>query len=824
MKCLRGKITLLYFTIFSVVVDAQTFDPNSVRSKDCKPGVYQCGYLPAPKEIQDTIPLKRDFNSFEELPSSIDLSSQMPPVGNQGQQNSCVAWASGYAIRSFLAKNGGKVSNYDPPFVGGGGNNVFSPAFIYNQQNGGKDAGLYYYKTMDFLQKNGVVPWSSMPYSDKDYKSQPSASAKQEALAYRIKSYTRLNIKKPDEIKRVLAGGNVVLFGIIIDDAFYQLKAGEIYDKTGGQSYGGHAMTIVGYDDKKKSKSGHVGAFKFQNSWGENWADKGFGWLSYNMLAAVGQEAYALVDDTKTNTSPTSNEVSLKPLSPPQQIKVSRGESDSNIGLSWEQVPGAISYLIQRREEGDSKPKDIAYSTTTNYLDSNLSPNTTYFYTLISISADTSSSPSTEVEGFTISKVNPNAKPQAVSGINGKTYIVNGKPQVALVWSALEGVSTYTVAKSVSGGKWKVLGTTPNTAYIDTLPSKDSINGYRIRATGKNKKIGPWSDTFGISIGDANAETAPTGQVSDLQASDGDYSDKIFVQWSEMPGATGYYVFRFDENAKLSKEFTVKSNSFEDKDAPILTGKYFSYTIYGYNSAGYSEQSEFVIGRAEPSLAKRAAGKTLAPPTSVSGSLDEKNKLTIVKWSSVKDASEYYIYRKLLKSTTSAVGKQLEFVQAVPGNKTEYSESFPGKPGDLFVYSVRSKSEFGGESKDSTLVSIFLNPQLPSVKKRALSISDLPQEFVGTWTGFHWNAKSGPQKITLELKSNHQDFNASLSINDKVMKTFSGSWTPGSTGVRSEGFSFDLQKEIPGNSLVQFPGLAGWEEDLELSLTKLDTK
>ena len=30
------------------------------------------------------------------LESSVDLSSEMPPVGDQGIQNSCVGWAAGY--------------------------------------------------------------------------------------------------------------------------------------------------------------------------------------------------------------------------------------------------------------------------------------------------------------------------------------------------------------------------------------------------------------------------------------------------------------------------------------------------------------------------------------------------------------------------------------------------------------------------------------------------------------------------------------------------------------------------------------------------------
>ncbi len=37
-------------------------------------------------------------------PASVDLSSNAPPVGNQGQVNSCVAWAEDYSMRGYYAK------------------------------------------------------------------------------------------------------------------------------------------------------------------------------------------------------------------------------------------------------------------------------------------------------------------------------------------------------------------------------------------------------------------------------------------------------------------------------------------------------------------------------------------------------------------------------------------------------------------------------------------------------------------------------------------------------------------------------------------------
>jgi C1A family cysteine protease len=815
MKLRHQGLLLTFFLLCLHPLFAQEFDPSSVRSPDCKPGVFQCGYKPASKEIQDSIPLKRDFNSFEDLPNQVDLSSKMPPVGNQGQQNSCVAWASGYAIKSYMAKSGGKFSSYDPPFSGGEGKNVFSPAFIYNQQNGGKDEGLYYYKTMEFLQKSGVAPWSSMPYTDKDYKKQPPESAKKEALNYKIKSFSRLNIKNPDDMKRVLAGGNVVLFGIIIDDAFYKLKGSDVYDENGGQSYGGHAMTIVGYDDNKTSKSGKKGAFRFQNSWGTNWADKGFGWISYPMLAKVGQEAYAMIDDVKQNTTPTVTPVStVKPIAPPNEIKASRGEFPSKIVLTWLESTGAVTYLIERKDESN-KFKELAYSNLPTFSDTNVSPNSTYFYRITSISEEESSTPSKEVEGFTGAKVISGGKLEKVIGLHGNSFMAGSTAKITLAWSDIEGATGYLVSKIGSGNRWKAIGTATNATFTDPSPAKDQINVYRVSAAINGKKAGDWSDSLGVDVG---SDGIAPGQVSELKVSAGDFSDKIVVSWNAAPGATGYYLYRFDENAEPSGQYEVTGTTYEDKDSAILSGEFFAYTVIAVNDIGYSEPSEFVVGKIDPALAKRAAGVTLAPPTKFTAEFNPKDKKVKLKWSPVKDSNEYYIYRKQMKAKSKNV--KYAFVHSVPGNQTSYTENFPGAPGELYLYVVRSKSEFGAESKDSSVVSVFLNAEASAVKKRAFSLEEIPATFVGNWSGMVWNPKSGPQKLSLQVTGSNQDFKAVLKINDKQSKEYSGSWTPGSTGIKTDGFQLDLSRDIAGSALVRLGQIAELGEDSDYSFSK----
>ncbi|WP_411821336.1 C1 family peptidase [Leptospira sp. 'Mane'] len=823
IKSVKAKLPILsliyLFLSFSPLFSEEAFDPSSVRSPDCKPGVYLCGYLPTPKEIQDSIPLKRDFNSFDDIPSKVDLSSKMPPVGNQGQQSSCVAWASGYAIKSYLAADLGKNPSYDPPFKGGQGKNVFSPAFIYNQQNGGKDGGLYYYKTLEFLQKSGVAPWSSMPYSDKDYRTQPQESAKKEALKYRIRSFSRLNFKNPDELKRVLAGGNVVLFGIIIDDGFYKLKGSDVYDANNGQSYGGHAMTIVGYDDSKVSKSGKKGAFKMQNSWGESWGDKGFGWISYAMLAKVGQESYALIDDPKTTPQPVvvPPAVTTKPLNPPMDLKASRGEFDNMVVLTWLASDGAVSYLIQRKDPNEGKYADLAYSNLPTFADGDVSPDSAYIYRIVAISSEERSAPSKDTEGFTSAVPNNQGQLGKIVGLTAKAYLDNNSPKVSLRWSAIEGANGYWVSRAESTRKWKTIGKVKSASFIDPSPVVEKTNSYRVTATVNGSKVGDWSDSLGVDV--ANTEIIPS-RVTDLAASEGDYADRIQLSWDPTPGATIYYIYRFNEAGEAAEPFTTEGTTYQDKDADIRDGSTYAYTVISGNNSGYAEPSEFAFGNTDPGLAKRSAGVILTPPEALTAEISPKDKKVNLKWKLVKDSNEYYVYRKQVTSNSKGKNSEFQFVTQVSGKLTKFSENFPGNPGDLFLYSVRSKSEFGSESKDSNTVSVFLNKEPSAVKKRALNLDEIPKTFIGNWSGMYWNPKSGPQNLVLAITGSNQDFTAVLKVNDKVAKQYNGKWTPGSTGLKTSGFQFDLAKDIEGNSIVRLNAVGDLAEEAEYGFSK----
>jgi C1A family cysteine protease len=229
-------------------------------------------------ELIDIIEIPND------LPEDYDLSSDMPPVRSQGNQGSCVAWATSYYLKSYQEK-----IQHDYEYLSY--ENVMSPAFVYNQSkaNDNCNSGSAIASALDVLKEYGVNNWKDFPYSDTQCSNLPTEELLNKASQNKIKEYFQVGI--PDSnldsnytlinlIKTLVYQKNPIVIALDWKDLIFETQETELIATSFSQNPTdecGHAVLIVGYDNQ-------MSAFKIVNSWGTSFGNGGYAWIHYNFF------------------------------------------------------------------------------------------------------------------------------------------------------------------------------------------------------------------------------------------------------------------------------------------------------------------------------------------------------------------------------------------------------------------------------------------------------------------------------------------------------------------------------------------------------------
>jgi papain like protease len=289
-----------------------------------------------------------DYRAF--LPDKVDLTTHFPKPGDQGDQNSCVGWAVGYAARSYYVNKseGRDISD---------SSNVPSPAYIYNSILKLPDQCDRGSKVSDALNllKSGSLSMSQFPYSQ-DSCSRPSNALRLAASDFRISGWILVNKNRPDQVKAELAHGNPVILALRTTKAFHRLRRGEIY-RHPDEPTGFHSLTAVGYDESRQ-------AFKLINSWGPDWADQGFGWIDYETFRSEVQFAYAMRVALAPNPRPERPPAPVATPMPAPPLPAPRPEaqpSPSPVVLTPSTGLPELECAQVRRVERDGKPVLVGF-------------------------------------------------------------------------------------------------------------------------------------------------------------------------------------------------------------------------------------------------------------------------------------------------------------------------------------------------------------------------------------------------------------------------------------------------------------------------------
>jgi len=223
--------------------------------------------------------LMRAYLPAVKIPDRLDYTEKMSPVRDQGDEGTCVAFASVVGMKEYQEK-----LDYNRSVE-------LSSRFLYQECkkiDGMPDTeGTSVRIAVKVLKKAGVCRENLCPYVPHQ-KPKITGRAVGDAKRFRVISYARiLNL---DDMRLSLAAKGPCVVGVVVFEGMMTAKTGLVpMPKKGERSLGGHAICPVGYDDRKK-------LIKFKNSWSEKWGLAGYGFLHYAYIEKYLMDAWSTVD------------------------------------------------------------------------------------------------------------------------------------------------------------------------------------------------------------------------------------------------------------------------------------------------------------------------------------------------------------------------------------------------------------------------------------------------------------------------------------------------------------------------------------------------
>ncbi len=267
----------------------------------------------------------------------VDGQNWLTPIRNQGNCGSCVAFASiavfesQYAIDSKLSWL--KVH--------------LSPQMLFDCGGGSCNVGWLPEWATYQLKKTGTVDLACAPYRSGATGANEMCEQKycenQDQRTFSILSSSTPSTRfggSDKKVKEALKKGPLLTTMNAREDFLYY--KGGIYKATTSKKAGGHAVALVGFDDEKR-------AWLIKNSWGEDWGESGYAWISYSDPSGIANLTWKYeVGDAQNKLTVDLNDpyvrgkinipfktnseavVSLELKSPQQNVMVTNCEMEKN--------------------------------------------------------------------------------------------------------------------------------------------------------------------------------------------------------------------------------------------------------------------------------------------------------------------------------------------------------------------------------------------------------------------------------------------------------------------------------------------------------------
>jgi len=221
------------------------------------------------------------------LPNGIDLRPLCPPIKNQGDLGTCGA----AAVTTFLE------------FVVGCKLSIlylyYTTRVYVNKSVAHDDAGVELPDILESLSRHGICTDETWPYISSRFLEEPSRYSSEEARRFRPQLSDFQPLNSLEEMKASLKRE----MPFFIDINFAPSAYGREPAATGKVGkppiheveYCDHSVLVIGYNDETEE-------LKFQNSWGAEWGEQGFGYVSYEYITrGLFKNGYTWKSDKLTN-------------------------------------------------------------------------------------------------------------------------------------------------------------------------------------------------------------------------------------------------------------------------------------------------------------------------------------------------------------------------------------------------------------------------------------------------------------------------------------------------------------------------------------------
>jgi peptide/nickel transport system substrate-binding protein len=221
-----------------------------------------------------------DHQKSDGLPTRVDWrdyqgENWMTPIRNQGRCGSCVAHAALGAFEAML-----KIATGDPSMRA----NLSEQYLFFCGCGRCCEGGWQLGPAAESLLNRGVPEEECWRYSPRNASCTDTCAEGMAIEDQVVKATAIRKLTSTREMKESLVENGPILAGMDVYQDFLRYKGG-VYKHAWGDLGGGHAITIVGYDDEERY-------WIARNSWGTGWGERGYFKIAYG--AGIYNYAYEL--------------------------------------------------------------------------------------------------------------------------------------------------------------------------------------------------------------------------------------------------------------------------------------------------------------------------------------------------------------------------------------------------------------------------------------------------------------------------------------------------------------------------------------------------